>query len=448
VADYIAQARKAVEAARERIGMAERPVSVSDFYAFMPSHQYLYVPTRDLWPAASVDGRIAEWPTDPATGKPIRPSQYLDAVRPVEQMTWCPGLPMIVEGQVVANGGWSEHAGSRVFNLYRQAPTLIGDPMDVEPWRDHLRLIYPDAWEHIERWFAHRVQRPEEKINHALVLGGKQGIGKDTILEPVKQAVGHWNWSEVSPAVMLQGFNAWCRAVVVRISEARDLGDVDRFKFYDHSKTYIAAPPDVLTVNEKHIRQYAVFNVCGVVITTNHRTDGIYLPADDRRHFVAWSEASKEEFAEDYWSRLWGWYDRGGIGNVAAHLRTLDLSGFDPKAPPPKTAAFYAIVDANRAPEDSELADAIERAGNPDALTLEAVIANARAMQLDDLANELSDRKARRQVPHKMERVGYTAIRNPDANDGLWKVAGRRQVVYGKADLPHNRQVRAARGLS
>ena len=52
---------------------------------------------------------------------------------------------------------------------------------------------------HIIYFLAHRVQRPEEKINHALVLGGKQGIGKDTLLEPVKRAVGAWNWEEVSP---------------------------------------------------------------------------------------------------------------------------------------------------------------------------------------------------------------------------------------------------------
>ena len=49
--------------------------------------------------------------------------------------------------------------------------------------------------------------RPEEKINHALVLGGKQGIGKDTLLEPVKRAVGAWNWEEVSPQAMLKRFN-------------------------------------------------------------------------------------------------------------------------------------------------------------------------------------------------------------------------------------------------
>ena len=219
-------------------------------------------------------------------------------------------------------------------------------------------------------------------------------------------------------------------------------------KAYDHLKTYSAAPPDVLTVNEKHLRHYALFNVCGVVITPNHRTDGIYLPADDRRHFVAWSEASKEEFAEDYWTRLWDWYGRGGISNVAAHLQTLDLSRFDAKAPPPKTAAFHAIIDAGRAPEDSELADAIEHVGNPDAVTLETIIANARALRLNELANDLADRKARRAVPHKLERVGQVASRNPDAVHVLWKVSGRRQVVYGKADLPYSRQVRAARDCS
>ena len=56
-----------------------------------------------------------------------------------------------------------------------------------------------DDIEHIILWFAHRVQRPQEKLNHALVLGGEPGIGKDTMIEPVKRAVGPWNVVEVSP---------------------------------------------------------------------------------------------------------------------------------------------------------------------------------------------------------------------------------------------------------
>jgi hypothetical protein len=71
------------------------------------------------------------------------------------------------------------------------------------------------------------VQRPGEKINHALVLGGKQGIGKDSLLEPVKEAVGRWNWREISPTQMLGRFNGWTKSVVVRISEACDLSAAD-----------------------------------------------------------------------------------------------------------------------------------------------------------------------------------------------------------------------------
>ena len=63
---------------------------------------------------------------------------------------------------------------------------------DVTPWLSLIEVVFPDQADHIVSWLAHRVQRPHEKINHALVLGGEPGIGKNTILEPVKQAVGPW----------------------------------------------------------------------------------------------------------------------------------------------------------------------------------------------------------------------------------------------------------------
>src|SRR6185503_3009290 len=126
-----------------------------------------------------------------------------------------------------------------------------------------------------------------------------------------------------------------------RISEARDLGEFDRFKFYDHMKAYTAAPPDTLRVDEKHLREYPILNICGVIITTNHKTDGIYLPAEDRRHYVAWSDLKKEDkcFAGGYWKRLYAYYEAGGTEAVAAYLQQLDIRAFDPKAPPPKTPA-------------------------------------------------------------------------------------------------------------
>jgi hypothetical protein len=134
------------------------------------------------------------------------------------------------------------------------------------------------------------------------------------------------------------------------------VGDVDRFQFYDHMKAYTAAPPDVLRVDEKNLREYSVQNCVGVIITSNRKTDGIYLPADDRRHYVAWSDLAKEDFETDYWNKLYGWYRDGGDRHVAAYLASLDLASFDPKAPPPKTQTFWEIVDASRA-----IAEAVQR---------------------------------------------------------------------------------------
>ena len=212
-------------------------------------------------------------------------------------------------------GGWIERPGNRVFNLYLP-PIITPTSGSVEPWLAHVKRVYPGEADHILKWLAHRVQKPNEKINHALVLGGAQGIGKDTILEPLKHAVGPWNFTEVSPQQVLRRFNGFVKSVILRVSEARDLGEVDRFSFYDHMKSYIAAPPDVLRVDEKHIREYSVINVCGVVITTNHKTDGIYLPADDRRHYVAWSHLTRDDFPNEYWKDLYRWYEVDGTQHV------------------------------------------------------------------------------------------------------------------------------------
>src|SRR3954464_5675725 len=108
---------------------------------------------------------------------------------------------------------------------------------------------------------------------------------------------------------MLGRFNGFTKSVILRVSEARDLGDVNRFGFYDHMKTYTAAPPDVLRCDEKHLREHAVMNVCGVIYTSNNKLNGIYLPPDDRRHFVCWSDKRREQFPSDYFPRMYGWYE-------------------------------------------------------------------------------------------------------------------------------------------
>jgi hypothetical protein len=206
-------------------------VTFDHFYAYMPMHAYIYTPTREIWPASSVNARLEPVPLLAADGTPkltkngdplfLHPSTWLDQNRPVEQMTWIPGHPMLIRDQFVADGGWIAQPGTACFNLYRPPRIRPGQASQATRWLEHVAYVYPDDPDHIVAWLAHRVQRPDEKINHALVLGGLQGIGKDTLLEPVKAAIGPWNFVDVSPSHLLGRFNGFVKSVILRISEAR-----------------------------------------------------------------------------------------------------------------------------------------------------------------------------------------------------------------------------------
>jgi hypothetical protein len=442
---------------------AKSNIDRENFQAFLPQHSYIYIPTRDLWPAVTVNAVLPSVPIFNLDGSPRLDSRleqvrmlattWLDKHQSVQQMTWAPGEPMLIRDRLISEGGWFEHPGASCFNLYRPPTIKHGDATKAGRWVDHVKKVYPDDWQHIILWLAHHVQHANIKVNHNLVIGGRPGVGKDTLLQPVMQAVGPWNCAEVSPEDLFGSFNGYVKTVLLRVSEARDMGDVSKFQLYERMKTMGAAPPDVLRVNEKHLKEHHVVNVVGAIITTNYKTEGIYLPADDRRHYVAWSDVLPSAFdsrpgagdASGYFDALWSWYEKEeGFADIAAYLATLDLSGFNAKAPPPKTPAFWAIVDANRPTEEAEIMDALDMLNNPDAITVDSLITVANP----DLFAFIKERKNRKAVSYRIVAAGYEIVRNDVAKDGLWVVNGARKVIYAKESLTISERIKAARQLS
>ena len=195
-------------------------------------------------------------------------------------------------------------------------------------------------------------------------------------------------------------------------------------------------------VDEKHVKEYNVLNVVGMVITTNSR-DSLFLPSDDRRYFVAWnSTLEKSDFPQSYWNEFYKWLDNGGNEFVAHYLGTLDLSGFDPKAPPPKTRAWSQIVRSSCSPEDNEMRDALERINNPPAVTVGMVTAGI------NFAPWLRDPANRKRIPHRFAACGYVEIENPYAKDGRWRIGSEKQVVYARKALSIRDQSAAAAALT
>ena len=214
----------------------------------------------------------------------------------------------------------------------------------------------------------------------------------------------------IEPKRLLTNYSNYVKHVILQISEIKDTatgdGDhIDRFSLYDHLKDLIAAPPPVLHYVDKYQRGYDVTNCVGVVMTTNHELGSIYIPDVDRRLFVAWTSFDgKKTFSEQYWKDFWHWYEyEDGYGHVAAYLRTLDLSDFNPKARPPQTDAWTRMVRHDQPVEEDELADAIDALGNPDALIIAQLVAN------DVNLEWMIAPKTLRSVPHRLARCGYVS---------------------------------------
>ena len=106
-----------------------------------------------------------------------------------------------------------------------------------------------------------------------------------------------------------------------------------------------------------------------------------------------------------------------------------------------RPAELLAEVRKRLSAEEAELADAIDKLGNPAALTLWQL----RTVTSDtSLADWLADRKNLRAIPYRLEQCGYVPVRNPGSEKGLWSIGGKRQVIYAKADMPLRDQLKAA----
>jgi hypothetical protein len=115
-------------------------VTIDDFVAYMPAHVYIFTPCREPWTQASVNARLPPVPVLDKHGCPkrvkgklvtISASKWLDQNRPVEQMTWCPGFPMLIKDRLVVDGGWIERKDVTCFNHYRPSRIRAGDARPI-----------------------------------------------------------------------------------------------------------------------------------------------------------------------------------------------------------------------------------------------------------------------------------------------------------------------------
>jgi hypothetical protein len=208
---------------------------------------------------------------------------------------------------------------------------------------------------------AFKVQHPGEKINHAILIIGDSGIGKDSFYGPFLYAVGGRSQRNIHTVdhgeELVSQFTYGLETEVLILNELRQPEGKDRRAMENHLKPIIAAPPEYLTINRKGMHPYRAVNRVLVLAGSNYDVP-ISLPSDDRRWFVVKSTARHIPDAEG--RAMWNWYKKGGgFEAIAAWLQARDVSMFNPGARPPMTEAKALMIEQGMSGAESYLVDLI-----------------------------------------------------------------------------------------
>lgn len=408
-------------------------VPIGNFIFFGPGNNFIYRPTTSYWIAAAVDAAVS--PIN-ENKKIIRASEWLKRNQLVTSMTCDPAVDDdYLKGYDCREGEIVENPGAAMFNSYRRPTIELGDAKLASPFIKHVKLMLDKKGdtEQFLNYMAHRVQKPWEKPRFALLISGGQGVGKDTVIEFCGPAIGVWNFANIDPSAFESGFNEYVTATLVRINEAANLHEMTKWAFNERTKVLISGSPDLCQVNPKYGQKYSVRMHCGVVLTTNHLADGIYIPTDDRRYDVmetatlATMGLEKEKKRREYFTDLWDWFIQGGASHVAAYLTEKNIKKFSASNGQRKTDAHATIV-ASGMGGDQWLDDIIDSMNNPIAIRSDWIMTRA-------IANGEKDTAIRRKISNAMGRQGYTMLRS-NYKDGRWKIGGKKVTVYVKPGLP------------
>jgi hypothetical protein len=232
----------------------------------------------------------------------------------VSDITYAPGDPRL--------GPTNGHPP--VFNAWRPT-TIVASGVSaaqVQPWLDHVEFVMgsPSERDRFLRWCAFVAQHPKFKPNWCFLIMSLQGIGKDTMVWPVKLAVGDGNWKEELIYQLANSFNEVVETKFLVVGETAQprAGFVSAHDFQTHLKPLTAKPPDFLWVNKKHQAPYRIPNRLAVMMFSNDESPLLLEKGQRRVHVVNRRDAKPEPIG--YYKKLNDWLASGGAELAASYL--------------------------------------------------------------------------------------------------------------------------------
>lgn len=233
---------------------------------------------------------------------------------------------------------------------------------DITPWWDLFKHLFPeeDSQIRILDWMAHVVQNPHIKINHALLIGGGQRIGKDSIFQPLIYGVGVKNVKNIKAEMLDEKYDDHFIGVKLAVlQEIHRDGFRDAKAIENKMKVYLADPPLEMEMRRLGAPSVTQRNLIQILAFTNYR-DALHLGSEGDRYLCEWSDAKK--LAPKFYKAVYDWYDKDdGYAKVCHYLLNRDISHFEPKAAAPVTKWRDEMADSGKSDLDYQVEDIIDK---------------------------------------------------------------------------------------
>jgi hypothetical protein len=249
--------------------------------------------------------------------------------------------------------------GNRWRDARPDVSSVIASESTIAPWLNHCRELVPEPaeLEHLLDIMACKVQHPQVKINHAVLHGGDEGSGKDTMWAPFIWAVcgSHLkNRGIMDNNSINSQWGYQLESEILLINELKEPDASARRQLANQLKPIIAAPPEMLPINRKGLHPYQMANRVFVLAFSNDPVP-ISLASQDRRWFCVWSAAARMDAVAA--QKLWAWYRKGGFESIAAWLHARDVTKFNPAAAPAMTEFKANLVEHGMSMAESFLVE-------------------------------------------------------------------------------------------
>jgi len=411
------------EAALNKVlkGMQEqKPRDMSDFYSgfiFSRELNRFYEPrTRTFYKTDAFRNSFCEFSPDV-----LNDALDYGGVKKVDKLEFAPERASIFSrGGVEYGNTWAQILET-------------GSEGDCTPWLRHFNTLgWSEHMDHILKWMAFTMRHPGQKINHGVMFAGKEGVGKDWILEPLRRFMGD-QYRSIQGNKLASEFNSYLLTVKYLNINETDVGDhKDARTISNLIKPLLAAPPDKLTVNPKGLPEFEVSNIVNVTMTTNS-DHPLLMTEMSRRLFAVHTPLVVRDVGGEmlpewkrYWRDCWAWMNNGGAGHCIDYLLNhVDLSEFDPGQAPAITGFVRNLVDQSKSLLQITIEDLIaKRAGAfaKDSLTSSEIVAGVKACALAGDSQVCVDlnKVNKITVGRVMSKTGAVCVRTK--NDRAWQL--------------------------